>query len=144
MLLLELLISMVLAKIICSAIGRVLLTFFERRFIRSVNSIDLLFCSVSPYILNGFKDERRLQISVKYCHSISKVKFRDSLEAVVEIEKMIRRSMKCYKIVLFILGEDHPEEKEQIDEVQKYLEEISQEMGEMVKSQESQSQQEEL
>ena len=85
MLLLKILGCMILAAVIEYVLWLAALRFFEWRFLKKAESICCLYDSVITHICNNNYYDKPLKISVNFEHFKSKVKFHNSLDAILKI-----------------------------------------------------------
>ena len=103
-----------------------------------------LYDSVVTHICNDNYYDKPLKISVNFEHFKSNVKFHNSLEATLQIELLIHKSMRDFKIAKYLNGTENQIVEFEIDEAKEHLEEICREMRSIISSQTQEVQQQEL
>lgn len=102
--LLKLLGCMILAAIIEFILLRTIIQYYEHRFFKQANSIFLLYECIYPMIEDGFNDDKKLKVFVKYEHESCKIKFRNAVEAGLGFELLVQKAFKSYRVVEFVMS----------------------------------------
>lgn len=96
--------AMLLAAIIEFILLRTIIQYYEHRFFKQANSIFLLYECIYPMIEDGFNDDKKLKVFVKYVHGSCKIKFRNAVEAGLGFELLVQKAFKSYRVVEFVMS----------------------------------------